>query len=253
MSKLIKKLRQISGNATPPMGFKTTTTSPNKLMLLIVALPNSDTKWAAQLSGAEVDAVLIHSKDLGRELQTIKSIASSVDDIPWGVWSETVTTDGIEGLKEMGGDFIIFIASEAPASLLQEEIGKVIKITPPFEEGLISTIDQLTIDAVILDFRGEGKPLTISQLMNCQWIAGSINKPLLVTTQQGLVDKEIQALWDAGVSGVVVEVEEESLIELKKLHQVIEALSPISKKPGERRAVLPRLEGEEGSVFPQEI
>jgi hypothetical protein len=235
------------------MGFKTTAIKPSQLMLVIAVMTKRNASVVAQLTEAEVDAVLIHSKDLGRELPTIQKIAGPVNDIPWGVWPETVNEDSIEELKGMGGDFIIFVASEAPASLLQDDIGKVIKITTPFEDGFIVTIDQLPIDAVLLDFREEGENLTVSQLMNCQWIADSINKPLLLAVQQRLGDKEMQALWEVGVKGVVVEIEEEPLAELVRLRQAIAALSPVSRKPGEKRAVLPRLELEEDSVSPDEI
>ena len=253
MSRLIKKLRQISENAAPPMGFKTTTISPSQLMLLIAALPQSNASVVAQLAKAKVDAVLIHSHDLGRELKTIQKMVSRVGDTPWGVWLEAMTEDEIEGLRKMGGDFLIFVASEAPAALLQDEIGKVMKITLPCEEGLIRTIDQLSIDAVLLDLRGEGENLTISQLMNCQWLADSTSKPLLVAIKQRLGDKEMRALWEVGAKGVVVEVEEKPQPELMRLRQIIATLPTAPRKPGEIRAVLPRLEGESGSVTPEDI
>ncbi|HJX70121.1 MAG TPA: hypothetical protein VJ441_03405, partial [Dehalococcoidia bacterium] len=142
---------------------------------------------------------------------------------------------------------------KAPATLLQEEIGKVMKIALPCDDGLIRTIDQLPIDAVLLDFREEGKNLTISQLMNCQWLAGSIGKPLLVAIQQELTDKEIQALWEAGVNGVVVEVRDKTQQRLVKLCQAIKALSPATRKLRERRVVLPHLGGEANSATPEEI
>ena len=235
------------------MGFKTTTISPSQLMLLIAALPQSNASVVAQLAKAKVDAVLIHSHDLGRELQTIQKMVSRVGDTPWGVWLEAMTEDEIEGLRKMGSDFLIFVASEAPAALLQDEIGKVMKITLPCEEGLIRTIDQLSIDAVLLDLRGEGENLTISQLMNCQWLADSISKPLLVAIKQRLGDKEMRALREVGVKGVVMEVEEKPQPELMRLRQVIATLPTAPRKSGEIRAVLPRLEGESGSVTPEEI
>jgi hypothetical protein len=70
MSRLIKKLHQISEGVTPPLGFKTVKVSPSQLMLLIAALPQGNVSRAAQLTEAEVDAVLIHGQDLERELQT---------------------------------------------------------------------------------------------------------------------------------------------------------------------------------------
>lgn len=242
-------MRQISESATPPLGFKTTTTSPSQQMLLIAALPQSN---VAQLTEAEVDAVLIHSQDSERELPP-QEIISGVGNIPWGVWLEATTEENVEELRKMSSDFLIFMASQAPASLLQEEIGKVVKITPPYEDGFIETIDQLPIDAILLDFRGEGENLTVSHIMNVQWIAGSINKPLLVAIKQRLDDKEIQALWEAGAKGVVVEIGDDHKPELTRLRQAIAALPSAPRKPRERRAVLPRLEGEVDLVPPEEI
>lgn len=245
MSRFIKKLRQISESAAAPLGFKTTAISPNQLMLLIAFLPKGDNSGAAQLAEAKVDAVLMYSQDLEKELQTIQKVSGQIGDIPWGIYPEAISDKGVEGLRGIGGDFLIFGASEAPASLLQEEIGKVMKLTLPCEEGLIGTLNQLAIDAVLLDFREEGEDLTIAQLMNCQWISGSTNKPLLIAVQQVPSDKEMQALWEAGVKGLVVEVEGNPMPELTRLRQAIAALSSSSKKTGERRAILPPIEGEE--------
>jgi Tfp pilus assembly PilM family ATPase len=89
--------------------------------------------------------------------------------------------------------------------------------------------------------------------MNCQWLAGSIGKPLLVAIQQELTDKEIQALWEAGVNGVVVEVREKTQQRLVKLCQAVKTLPPVTRKPRERSVVLPRLGEEAGSVTPEEI
>jgi len=234
------------------MGFKTTAPSSRQLMLLIAAFPQDNIDGVAKLAESEVDAVLMHSQDLGKELKNLQKAAGSMGDIPWGVWLETMKEEGIKELVGMGSDFLTFAASEAPAALLQEEIGKVIKMTLPCEEGLIRTINQLPIDAVLLDLRGEEKNLTVSQLMNCQWLAGSINKPLLVAIQQRLGDKEMRALWEAGANGVVVEVEDESHSELIRLRQIIATLPPTPRKPGERRAVLPRLEAEASSMLHEE-
>ncbi len=246
-------MRQISESSATPMGFKTKTISPSQLILLIAALPKSNTSGVAQLTKAEVDAILIYSEDLGRELQTIKKITGLIDDIPWGIHLKAITEEGVEGLRDIGNDFLIFVASEAPVSLLQEEIGKLIQITLPCEEGLIRTIDQLPIDAVILDFSEEGEYLTVSQLINCQWLADSINKPLLVVVQHRLGDKEVRALWEVGVKGLVVRIEEKPQPELMRLRQAIATLSSSSRKPRERRAVLPRLEEEAGLVPPREV
>jgi len=251
MSKLVKKLRQINESAAQPLGFKRTSVLPSQQMLLIMALPQKDS--VAWLAKAEVDAILIHSPDLEQGVQTLRQVANSVGDIPCGLWPEAMTEEGMKQLKEAGGDFLIFEASTAPAILLQEEeLGKVLKVNLPQDESLISAINELPMEVVLLEVKGKGEVLTISDLMYCQWLADLVDKPLLVATHQELTDKEIQSLWEAGVDGVVVEIEEKQLQErLTRLSQALKALPPRRKRRGERRVMLTRLE--QGSTMPEEI
>lgn len=253
MSRLIKRLRQVSESVAPSIGFKTSTTSHARLMSLIAALPISDTNQIANIADAGIDAILMHSQDLEGDLQNIQQITDSIGDTPWGIWPESMTDEGIKKLLDKGGDFITFTASEAPAALLGEEIGKVIKLSLPLDDGLIRTIDQMQIDAVLLDFREEDANITVSHLMDCQRLTGSIRKPLLIAIKQKLNDKEIRALWEAGVNGLVVEAEEEPQEELARLNKAIASLPQTRKKSGSRSALLPRLNEEADSEPPDEV
>ncbi|MFC1925323.1 hypothetical protein ACFLW2_01340 [Chloroflexota bacterium] len=252
MSRLIKRLRQVSESVAPSLGFKTASTSPAQTMLLIATLPKSDASQIAEIADAGIDAVLVRSRELAEELQTLRQMSDSIGDIPWGVWPDVMTGEDIKELCNMGGDFITFAAPEAPAALLGEEIGKVIKLSPPLDDGLIRTINQLPIDAVLLDFRGEGESITVSHLMDCQRLAGSIHKPLMVAIEQMPDDKEIQALWEAGVNGVVIEVAEESQPDFAGLRQAIISLPQTRRKSAARGAMLPRLDEESGSTPPED-
>ena len=251
MSKLVKKLRQINEGAAQPLGFRRTSILPSQRMLLMVALPQSDR--VAWLAKAEVDAISIHSQDLEQGVQTLGQVVNSVGDIPCGLWPEAMTDEGMKQLREAGGDFLIFEASTAPAILLQEEeLGKVLKVDLPQDESLMSALNQLPIEVVLLEVKREGEVLTISDLMYCQWLAGLLDKPLLVATQQEMTDKEIRSLWEAGVDGVVVEIKEEQAPErLIRLSQAIRALPPRRKRRGERGVTLTRLEP--GSTMPEQI
>jgi len=256
MSKLVKKLKQVSAGIAQPLGFKTTTVSPNRRMLLISVLPRGDAAKITQLIQAEVDAILIYSQDLEQNKQITQQLAKNAESIPWGIWLKAMTEEKVKQLTEIGSDFLVFEASTAPAIiLLQEEMGKVLKMDLPQDNGLLMTIDRLPIDAVLLEIKKEGEVLTISDLMHCQWLAGLIDKPLLVATAQELTDKETQALWEAGVNGIVVEVGEEQLQErLERLCQAIDALPTTPKRRSEGgKVVLPRLEQEADSVTPEEI
>ena len=234
MSKLVRKLHQVFKGASQPMGFRSGATSLSPLMLLIASLAQRDK--LTEVASAEVDAILVGSEDV--QHQALQQIA----DIPWGVWSKSLTPQSIKAIKEARGDFIVFEAATAPIALLQEkEIGKVLKISPPLGNSLIRTINRLPIDATLIDITAEEK-ITVSHSMCCQWLVDLVGKPLLVAVSQELTDSEVQALWESGVSGIIIEVEEGVKEKLLKLRQAIKALPPAIRQQESKEVILPPIE-----------
>ncbi len=242
MSKLVKKLRQVSENAAQPLGFRTAPPTASRQMLLIVSVPQGHGDTIAQLARAEIDAILVDSRNL-KEAGDFSHLAASAGDVPLGLWLDPASEKYLEQFKQAGGDFLVFEAGAAPATLLQEEeLGKVLRVDPSQDESLLCTIDQLPIEVVLLDVKNERDVLTISDLMYCQWLAGLVDKPLLVTAQRELTDKEILSLREVGVRGIVVELQEKQIGDsLARLSQAIKTLPPKTKRFGEKKALLPRL------------
>jgi hypothetical protein len=242
MSKLIKKLREVSDNAAQPLGFRTVRPTSSRQMLLIASVPQSRSGTIAQLAKTEIDAILIDNRNLKGSTDS-RYFAAETGDIPVGLWLDLVSEEYLEQFKRAGGDFLVFESGTAPATLLQEEeLGKVLRVDPSQDESLLCAIDQLPIEVVLLDVKSEGDVLTISDLMYCQWLAGLVDKPLLVAAQQELTDKEILSLREVGVRGVVVELQEKQIGDsLTRLSQAIKTLPPRTKKLSEKKALLPRL------------
>jgi hypothetical protein len=224
-------------------------------MSLVAALPWGNIDKIAEIANIGVDAIVTRIEDSQGETQALKSIAQVVGGAPWGVWLKSVDKEGIKQLTEAKCDFLIFEAPTTSPALLQEkEMGKVIKMDPSLDDSLVKAIDQLPIDALLIE-EEKGTLLNIYHLMHYQRIRSLISKPLLVTTRFKLADSDIQALRDIGVKGVIVEGEGEWLKqEIARLHQVIGALPPAPKGGRERReALLPRLEQEISSAPPEEV
>lgn len=238
MSKLIKKLHQVSESAIPPMGFKLSSASTVRKMLIIASVAQIKTKTATQPSGLEVDAMLIQSQSIKEEIKNLTRMAGKLGDTPLGIWFESMAEIDVEELNGTGIDFLVFTASQAPAAILQADIGKVMKIDLNIDDNLINTIDQLPIDAVLIDFRENKGSLDIIQLMNCHRLAGLTSKPILVATQQELAKQDIKSLWEAGVNGVIVEVKEENRQSLDNLSRVIKDLPPVTRKPKKRSVTI---------------
>jgi hypothetical protein len=76
--------------------------------------------------------------------------------------------------------------------------------------------------------------------MAIQRLADLIDKPLLVSVAAGASQKELQALWNIGVDGFVVEVGAGPKDGLSKLRRVVSGLEPPSKgRRGDQGAMVP--------------
>jgi hypothetical protein len=225
------------------MGFKKGAAQPDRHMALLASLPPGGKSMAGGLNLAEIDAVLFHGSDLaGAGLQEISGV---LGETPWGAWLGAGESPDVQQMIEAGGDFIALDSAQAAAELLQEDVGSILKVDLSGDRFLLSAIGELPVDAVLMDL-GQGKgALTIADVMRCQWLAGLVDKPLLVAANRELSDKEMRLIWDMGASGIVVEVADDKGKEvLSRGFQLIKDLPPRTRKRGEDHVVLPSFDVE---------
>jgi hypothetical protein len=227
MSKFIDKLSLISQGGLKPMGFRAAGVPPKPRLLLVAHMAGT----GAKATGA--DALLLSVPKTGAKSPKAKA----AKDIPWGGWLSEVGKEGIRKVAEAGGDFVVFPAASASLAVLQEEkLGKILEVEPSLDPGLLKAIDDLPVDAVLITAEG-GKDylLTWRHLMLFQRAANILTKPLLAAVSPDVAASELQALWETGVSGVVVKAGTEG--KLAKLRQVIDKL--VLPSPGKRRKTEP--------------
>lgn len=234
MSKLLDKLNQVSRGSTQPMGFRKAATQKSPRMVLIAALGEGDDRAAAEAKES-ADAVLIEGAG--------SQIASSLGEVPWGVSLAEVNEKELSQLKKTGCDFLVFDTEKAPLTLLEEEgLGKIAEVEPSLADGLIRAIGQLPIDAVLV---GGEVSLSVHRLMVCQHLANLVRKPLVVLAPLGMSKEDLNGLWEAGMSGVMVKVEGGAKEELSGLRQAIDTLPPSRRVKERVEASLPYPGGEE--------
>jgi len=122
------------------------------------------------------------------------------------------------------------------------------------DDGLLRAANDLPVDAVLIaDTYEGGGSLVWHQLMIYQHLANFISKPLIVPVPAAITGVELKALWEAGVDGVIVEMDDAGAEELKNLRQAIDTLPPRSaRKRGKADALLPHLPGEARAEPPDE-
>jgi len=252
MSKLIDKLKQLSGAKPEPMGFRRAkATPPEPRLLLIASVAGTDiSNLADYVAGADGGLIRLSGSSSGAK--AIEEISQTIADIPWGVWLKGGGQRETEGVEKTTCDFVVFPAANTSLAIFQgDEVGKILEVEPSLSEGLLRAVDELPIDAVFIGEEEAGKKfLTWYHLMLFQRFAALAGKPLLVLVPSNVTDGELQTLWETGVDGIVVMVElEKPPGRIKKLRQVIDKLTfPPKRKVVKTGALLPYLGGEEEEV-----
>ena len=234
MSKLIEKLQWLSEEATQPMGFRAVVSEPRSpSMILIAGIEGPESAKLAAQEGA--DGILVYMGDLRGEAQNLSQIAGALGDIPWGASLERMGDGELSQLLEMGCDFLVFDATNAPSRVLWEErIGRVLKIEPSLSDSLVFTISQLPIDAVLIGGGvEEGSTITVGWVMACQRLVNLVRKPIIALASPNLADRDLKTLHQAGVAGVVVRLGNDFQGgSLSKIRQAIESLPPRVRRRG---------------------
>ncbi len=248
MSRFIDKLNRLSRAEPQPIGFKATQpVSPKPKIQLVATLAQEDVEHLADcVAGA--DAGLLRISKISSGAKTLQKISQAFSDIPWGGWLQGSDPGGIEKMMKAGCDFVVFPTTNTPLAILQnDEVGKILEVEASLGEGLLRATNELPIDAVLIaGEQREGYFLTWQHLMLFRRFADLLTKPLLVSVPSNVTANELQALWEAGVDSVVVEVTVgQPQDRLKKLRQVIDKLAyPSPRKREKAEPLLPRISTE---------
>ena len=141
-----------------------------------------------------------------------------------------------------GCDFVVFPAAGTSLAILQDDgVGKILEVEPSLSEGSLRAINELPIDAVLIASERKGDDFrTWHHLIIVQRFANLLAKPLLVCIPPKVTAEELQALSEAKVSGLIIELEAGQADRLKKLRQTIDTLTFLSRhNKGKAEALLP--------------
>jgi len=240
MSQFISKLSQALRSGPQPIGFKAgQPVPPRPKMLLVAGLAQANVDSVADyVAGA--DAGLLRISRLGADIKVLQEYSEAVPGIPWGGWLRDISRREMRQMKRIGCDFIVFPAGTSLTMLQNDEVGKILEVEASLDEGLLWTIDELPVDAVLIAGAQKGDYfLTWQHLMRFWRFTSLLAKPLLVSVPPRVVADELQMLWEAGVDGVVVEV---GVGGLKDLRQAVDKLTfPLQRRRRKAEALLPYL------------
>ncbi|MFC1948863.1 hypothetical protein ACFLW0_01640 [Chloroflexota bacterium] len=248
MSVFIDKLSRLSRGESQPIGFRAKQAASAKPKIQMVASLAQES--AGDLTGhiAGADAVIVRISKPGMDAESLQSLSKALPDIPWGAHLQGSSQASIKQITRAGCDFIVFPTTDTPLTAIDnDEMGKILEVEASLNEGLLRAVNELPIDAVLITIdQNETPSLTWHNLMLFQRFADLLTKPLLVSVTVKVTAKELQSLWGAGVTGVVIALDaKQPEGRLEKLRAETEKLD---FSPPQRRekpeAVLPRPGGE---------
>lgn len=236
MSKIIDKINRASKVEPQPMGFGRMQQSPPKPKLQLVAvLAKAE---VSKVDGA--DAALLQVSDPDTGVKAIKKTIEAASDVPWGVWLKGDGT-AINEVIKAGADFVVFPAESTPITIPEEDkkTGKILELDPALNLNLLVAVNELPVDAVIIDNKPDKGFLTWQNIMLFQRFADILAKPLLVTVPSSVTSDELKALWQAGVDGILIDAAEGKIKDLRKL--IEETTFNLPRKRVKSGAIIPHV------------
>lgn len=241
MSKFAEKLRRTYLGSAPSMGFRKSAEAGPPPLLIIANLTKASLTEAKAIAGADIDAGVVSSQDINAK--SFGQLTKAMGDIPVGLSLESADKNEISKLIEFGSDFVVFGLKTPLEAVNKEGVGKILKIEPSLDQGLVRAINglPLAVDGVLVT--GEESLITFERLLVCQRFAELLAKPLLVTLGSPVTAGELKSLYEAGVNGLVLPqgFPAEVFADLKKM---VGSLSRTAKRKTRGAALLPRLGGE---------
>jgi hypothetical protein len=241
MSRFIDKLKRMRQTEPRQIGFMAAQAPPEKLMMQLVVrvLADDIEKNAPALSSADAVLIEIAKSD---DIDALAKTCRAKDSIPAGGWLKAASTATMKKLMNSDCDLVVFPASVPFSVIPKEKVGRILELDSSLSDSLLRTVSDLPVDAVLIPCQEDKNPLTCSSLMLVQRLMYLVNKPVFVPVSVDIAAADLQALWDIGVSGVVVDSAAEKLSELRKILGKLEP--PAYRKKSRVSVTLPRLQPE---------
>ena len=204
MSKLLDLLQRISDGSPPPLGFGAVR-SGNLPGLALVGLVTADHQ-AGVAAAIEVglDTAIVSGVN---GADGLKSLAKSVDGIPWGALVPSLSEDEARACQEGGADLLAFgLESTAGAISGEDEMARLVTVAPDLSDRELRAIAALPVDCFIVDMTAVSGSWTLQDLVTLGAITRRSDKQVLVQVSGVPEKNDLRALRDMGASALIVDL-----------------------------------------------
>jgi hypothetical protein len=161
--------------------------------------------------------------------------------MPWGLRVSSLTEEEARTYEDGGSDLLAFSLEETPVSAMAPDgMARILCIEADIEIEQVRALDSLPIDVVILSMAGVSAGWTLADLVTVAGVSQRVDKYLLVEVSQLPGAKDLEAIREVGVQGLVVDVGAVAAKDLAKLKAaLLDMPRPRPATKGRAAAILP--------------
>jgi hypothetical protein len=238
MNKFLDLLDNIREGAPAPLGFGASRAPKLPGIALIGMVSNDHKKAVASAAKSSVDAVIIEGID---KLIDLKKIIKPLSNIPWGAKISGLGEGQAQALQDEGSDLVAFnVEGTVASNLVCDQIARILCLEIGMPEDDLRALASLPVDVFLIPMKQVSNPWSIQDLASLSVISRRVDKFILIEVSESPESKDLEALRDIGVNGIVVDMGlsgSSGYSDLKK--QLIDMPRPKHSRRDRSRAILP--------------
>ena len=243
MSKLLDLLQRISDGSPVPLGFGAARSGnlPGMALLGRAARParGRRPRGLTETAVGSLDAVIV---DDASSAEQLTQLASQFSTVPWGVGLNDLTETTAQACQAGGADLLTFSldGTEAAAVSGVDDVARLLSVSADLTDRELRAIAALPLDGLVLDMKHVAGPWTLADLVHVGKISRRVEEYVLVEVTAAPASKDLEALRNMGVSGLIVEpstLRGSTLADLKAA--LLDMPRPRSRRRSQLRATAP--------------
>ena len=205
MSKLLDLMERIRSGSPAPMGFGAARAGSVPGMVLVGLVSENHAEGVKGAAAGGVDAVMVSGVNDSAQL---KDLATSLAGIPWGTCCVKLTEDESQTCQDSGGELVAFALEGTTAAAItgEADLARILSVASNLEDSELRAISGLPVDALVLDMSDVSGPWTLQDLVNVGANSRRTDKYILVQVSNAPGGKDLEALRDMGVSGLILDL-----------------------------------------------
>ncbi len=198
-SKFLERLDEIREGAPPRLGFGARRPEKTPGLALIVSGEGKDGVSAAAALAPE--AIIIS----GAAAVNADEIREAAGNARWGAQVASLSAESAAAWREAGADPIVFsLPDTALGALTSKDAARVLVVDSGLSPEDLRDINPLPVDAVLVSIPGDPAQWTLQDLAGLARVSGRVGKHLLAEVSGAPDGDTLEALRNAGVIGLVV-------------------------------------------------